>query len=321
MAFVPALQLTAGTLQSRSDVTSRRGALRSAAVSRRATVARRAAPTMILGKTIAETLQLDKKNKTLLALAAAAGIDINSVSGTLFAPTEAAFARLPAGAAEWLCERPDILRIVILRHVAPDTLTTPKLAGVGYLDNVYGGPLSYEGLGPIVKVGGQRVIVESSNRECSNGIIHSIEGVILPPGVSIPAFELPTTAPAVGASMVFSANPSVPSSRSQIRARGACDPSTVGGRRAMGLMRQLPFYMYGPPYNAPKQEDYEPISIAKPDVSFVDYQIFPPGSVVVVPDQVSAAKLNPVSGFSKYIGQVSRVKEGDAESEYSRLDS
>eukprot|EP00171_Calliarthron_tuberculosum_P021133 IDg21133t1 len=121
MAFVPALPLTASSLTSRSNVTARRGALHGAAISRRAMVARRAPPTMILDKTIAETLQISKKNKTLLALADAAGMDLSNVSGTLFAPTEAAFARLPAGAAEWLIEHPQILRTVLLRHVAPQT--------------------------------------------------------------------------------------------------------------------------------------------------------------------------------------------------------
>lgn len=318
MAFVPALPLTARNPHAQREMCTRQSSLQGAAVTRRANVVRRFAPTMILGKSIGETLNLESVNPTLCKLLAAAGIDLSNARGTLFAPTESAFARLPAGAKEYLLENLDVLRSVLSRHITPEVLTSPKLAGVGYIDGVMGGSLSYEGLGPIVKVGGQRVILESSNRECEGGIIHAIDGVLLPPGVTFPT---PTVSAAVGDSMVFAAYPPVQSGRSQDRARGACDPSTVGGRRAMGLMKQLPFYMYGPPFNAAKQEDYEPISIAKPDVASVDYQLFPPEAVVVNADELSAAKLIPVSGMSKYIGTGSRIKEGDGESNYSRLDS
>ena len=78
--------------------------------------------------------------------------------------------------------------------------------------------------------------------------------------------------------------------------------------------------MYGPPFNAAYQEDYEPISIAQPDVAAVDYQLMPPGSVIVTPDSVNADELNPVSGYSKYIGKTKRCVEGAGLSEYSKLD-
>jgi hypothetical protein len=76
---------------------------------------------------------------------------------------------------------------------------------------------------------------------------------------------------------------------------------------------------YGPPYNAAKQEDYEPISIAGESFasSEIDYQLFPPGTVVVVPDSVNANELNPISGMSKYIGNTKRLVEGSGQSDYS----
>lgn len=88
----------------------------------------------------------------------------------------------------------------------------------------------------------------------------------------------------------------------------------------MGLISQLPFWQYGPPFNAAKQEGYEPISIAVPECgASVDYQVMPPGTVIVTPDEVSAAKLSPSSGMSKYICKTQRLVEGDALNTYSLL--
>lgn len=318
MAFVPALPVVSSLAQ-HGTVTGNRRIQRTVTPARRSATVRRGAPTMILGKTIGETLKLDCMNPSLLALADAAGVDLESVSGTLFAPSETAFKRLPKGAVEWLCERPEIAKAILLRHILPDTVTTKQISGVGYFSGVDFGPeLGYEGLGAIVKVGGQPLYIEKSNRECSNGIIHAIDGFLLPPGVKLPAAsQLPAPAAVVGDSTVSAVYPSPALGRQEVRAKGAAYlNSTQGGRRAMGLVKQLPFWMYGPPYMASKQDDYEPISAAVPAAS-VDYQLMPPGSVVVTPDEVSAAKLIPVSGLSKYIGKGKRQVEGDAESSYA----
>lgn len=277
---------------------------------------------MIFGKTIKETLYLTKNYPTLLKLAEACNVDLD-VSGTFFAPSEAAFSRLPAGAIGCLLAKPEQARAILLYHVLPDrVLTTKQIKGCGFFESVMGGPLGYEGLGAIVRIGNGRLELESSNRECDNGTIHTIDTVLVPPGVKMPSLN-ETFVPSVSKytdSTIESQYATPGIARAQERARGACLPSTTGGRKAMGLVSQLPFYMYGPPFNAAKQEDYEPISIAQPDVAYVDYQLMPPGTVIVTPDAVSAADLLPVSGMSKYIGQTKRLVEGDAESDYSRID-
>ncbi len=319
MAFVLALPVL--TRSTQASLSSRRLTHRNVAkpaTSRSTVVCHHEEPGVVGGRSIAETLIHDSMNKTLVTLATAAGIDLSTVSGTLFAPTEQAFSRLPAGAAEWLIARPEVLRSIILRHVMAPVVTTKQIKGVGYFEGAYFGPqLAYEALGPILKVGGVPVVTDSSNRECSNGIIHAIDGILLPPGVSLPtSFELPAPAPLVGDSTVAAAYPSV---RNTKRAFGAVAPATSGGRKAMNLMKQLPFWMYGPPFNAAKQTDLEPISLA-PSLSkeySVDYQLLPAGSAVVAPDEVSAAKLNPVSGMSKYLGTGTRISGDGAQSPYA----
>lgn len=75
------------------------------------------------------------------------------------------------------------------------------------------------------------------------------------------------------------------------------------------------------PYNCAPQEDYEPISIAAPSPGIgVDYQLMPPGTVIVEPDSVNANELNPISGMSKYIGNTKKQVGDKVESDYSGLD-
>lgn len=178
------------------------------------------------------------------------------------------------------------------------------------------------GLGAIIKIGGMTILQESSNRECETGIYHVLESIMVPMGVTkAPAFAgYQPSVPFFTESTVASVYPTKP--LQSVRTYEAASlPSSVGGRKAMGLMKQLPFWMYGPPFNAAPQEDYEPISIAAPatDVS-VDYQLMPPGSVIFEPDSTDANELNPISGMSKYIGKTQKQVGDKAESDYSRLD-
>lgn len=179
----------------------------------------------------------------------------------------------------------------------------------------------HTGLGAVIKVGGMMVIQESSNRECETGIYHALESIMTPMGVTkASAFAgYQPSIPVFTESTVASVYPTKP--LQSVRTFEAASLSgTVGGRKAMGLIRQLPFWMYGPPFNAAIQEDYEPISIAAPVGASVDYQLMPPGTVIVEPDSTDANALNPISGMSKYIGKTQKQVGGKAESDYSRLD-
>lgn len=282
---------------------------------------------MTLGKTVKETLQSNPNFKTLLQLADAAGVDLDVSNCTVFAPSNRAFSRLREGLVAELLADPVSARAILLRHILPGhVLTSKMIKGSGFWDGVPGGPLPYEAIGPIVKIASQPLVNGYENDECDNGVVHTLGGIILDAPLYKPPSVSQYFAPSIPNlsqrdSIVAAVNPQPTIGYMEKRALGAASKcSTVGGRKAMGLIKQLPFWQYGPPFNAAKQEDYEPISIAQPGCSGVNYELMPPGTVIVDPQEVSAAKLIPISGMSKYIGTVKRMVGGDALSNYSRLD-
>jgi uncharacterized surface protein with fasciclin (FAS1) repeats len=204
--------------------------------------------TMATGQSVVECLKSFGNFKTLLNLSAVCGIDLDSVKGTLFAPNDAAFRYLKPGTLEAWYAKTDVAKAILLHHVLPgQVLTLAKITGVGYWEGTMGGPLSYEGLGGVIKVGGAMILQESSNREVNGAIIHSIDSLLTPLGVKpagIAAGYIPSIAN-MPESIVASVYPSVPSYGDSTRAFGAASmPATSGGRKAMGLIQQLPFWAY-----------------------------------------------------------------------------
>lgn len=243
-------------------------------------------------------------------------------NSTVFAPNDVAFDRMRPGLLDEILADSSYARAVVLRHILPGSvLTTKQIKGLGVWENIPGGPLEYQGIGSNVRIANATIVQESSNIECEAGTIHTVDTVLECPTVKPASFDqyYVSPVPHFGDSVVKTLYPAKMRSEQQRRAVGACLPSTTGGRKAMNLVQQLPFWMYGPPFNASKQVDLEPISCAEPEAS-VDYGVLPPGSVVVTPDEVSAAKLNPISGMSKHVGKMKRLVEGDGQSNYYRLD-
>lgn len=100
---------------------------------------------------------------------------------TVFAPTNAAFDALPAGALEALLmpENRDLLTDVLTYHVVPDEVTSDELE-TGVVDTLNGGLA--------VNVSPERVVVNDASVvqadvPASNGVIHAINRVLLPPGL------------------------------------------------------------------------------------------------------------------------------------------
>jgi len=125
---------------------------------------------------------------TLVAAVGAAGL-VETLQGdgpfTVFAPTDAAFAALPAGLVDKLLlpENKDLLVKILTYHVvAGKVMSTDVMAGE--VASVEGQNITITTEGG-VKVNGANVV--TVDIEASNGVIHVIDAVILPPDVDVAA--------------------------------------------------------------------------------------------------------------------------------------
>ena len=120
---------------------------------------------------------------TLAAALTAAGL-VDTLKGegpfTVFAPTDAAFAALPAGTVEDLLkpENKDKLTAVLTYHVVPGKVMSTDLTEGQKAATVQGGEVT------ITLDGGAKVngaSISTADIEATNGVIHVIDAVILPP--------------------------------------------------------------------------------------------------------------------------------------------
>lgn len=121
--------------------------------------------------------------KTLAAALQAAGL-VDTLKGpgpfTVFAPTDAAFAALPAGTLETLLkpENHDKLVAILTYHVVPGRVTANQVAGMQAAKTVEGDAVAIHASGGTVSVNDARVI--KADVPASNGVIHVIDKVLLP---------------------------------------------------------------------------------------------------------------------------------------------
>jgi uncharacterized surface protein with fasciclin (FAS1) repeats len=120
---------------------------------------------------------------TLLAAAKAAGLVETLQSAgpfTVFAPTDEAFAKLPAGTVENLLANPDQLRAILLYHVVPGKVMAADVVNLSSATTAEGSDIA-------IRVADGGVMIDNANVtatdiETSNGVIHVIDTVILPRG-------------------------------------------------------------------------------------------------------------------------------------------
>ena len=101
---------------------------------------------------------------------------------TVFAPTDEAFAELPAGTVENLL-RPEskaMLRRVLMYHVVPGKVMAADVVTISSAKAVSGDMLSIKVNGGTVMVDQARVV--KTDIAASNGVIHVVDTVLLPPG-------------------------------------------------------------------------------------------------------------------------------------------
>ena len=120
---------------------------------------------------------------TLAAALEAAGL-VDTLKGdgpfTVFAPTDEAFAKLPAGTVESLLEpeNREQLVAVLTYHVVPGRIAAADVVKLSNATTVNGADVKIEVSDSGVKVDDASVVV--TDIEASNGIIHVIDSVILP---------------------------------------------------------------------------------------------------------------------------------------------
>jgi uncharacterized surface protein with fasciclin (FAS1) repeats len=121
---------------------------------------------------------------TLAAALDAAGL-VETLQGpgpfTVFAPTDAAFAKLPAGTVETLLlpENKDQLTAILTYHVVPGTVMAADVVRVDEAETVNGQMLSVTVTGDAVMI--NEATITAADIGASNGVIHVIDTVVLPP--------------------------------------------------------------------------------------------------------------------------------------------
>lgn len=131
---------------------------------------------------IVEIASGNKDFTTLVVAVVAAGL-AETLSGagpfTVFAPTNEAFAKLPAGTVEELIkpENKEKLTAILTYHVVAGKALAADLSDGQLIKTVNGQEVSVS-VGDNVKVDG--AVVTTADLEASNGVIHVIDSVIIP---------------------------------------------------------------------------------------------------------------------------------------------
>lgn len=133
--------------------------------------------------TIAEIAIADGRFDTLVAALSAAGLAetfLQPGNYTVFAPTDDAFAALPAGTVEALLADPQgLLTTILLYHVVGDELSQNQLATDDYVPTLEGRSLTVNRDGSnIIDISGAKLLI--TDIQASNGTIHVIDSVLLP---------------------------------------------------------------------------------------------------------------------------------------------
>jgi uncharacterized surface protein with fasciclin (FAS1) repeats len=121
---------------------------------------------------------------TLVAAVKAAGL-VDALKGdgplTVFAPTDDAFAALPAGTLDSLLkpENKEQLKAILLYHVVSGKVMSTDLKGTINADTLEGDTIKIVAASSGVTVNGANVV--AADVAASNGVIHVIDAVLLPP--------------------------------------------------------------------------------------------------------------------------------------------
>ncbi len=146
-------------------------------------------PTFAQGKDIVDTAIGAGSFKTLVAAVQAAGL-VDTLKGagpfTVFAPTDEAFAKLPAGTVDNLLkpENKDQLAAILTYHVVAGNVKAADVVKLTSAKTVNGAEVKITVSGSSVKVNDSNVV--QTDIAATNGTIHVIDAVLLPPAAPAP---------------------------------------------------------------------------------------------------------------------------------------
>jgi len=118
---------------------------------------------------------------TLVAAVKAAGL-VDTLKGagpfTVFAPTDDAFKKLPAGTLDKLLADPEALKKILLYHVVAGKVMAADVVKMKSAKTVNGANIRIKTVGGVM-VNNAKVV--KTDIACTNGVIHVIDTVIMPP--------------------------------------------------------------------------------------------------------------------------------------------
>jgi uncharacterized surface protein with fasciclin (FAS1) repeats len=133
-------------------------------------------------KNIVETAAGAPQFSTLVSLVKKAGL-VGVLSGktnyTVFAPTNAAFAKVPKKTLNELASNKAMLKKVLLYHVLPGKVPASKVLKMKSATTAEGSKVTFSVRGKSAFVNDSKITM--TDIRCSNGIVHSINAVLLPP--------------------------------------------------------------------------------------------------------------------------------------------
>lgn len=130
---------------------------------------------------VADTIAAKPELSTLSSLVVKAGLtDTLKGAGpfTVFAPTNAAFAKVPAKTMEDLGKDPAKLKAVLTYHVVPGRVMAADVKN-GNAKTVNGANLALSKAGDFVTV--EDGMVQTADLSATNGVVHIVDSVLIPP--------------------------------------------------------------------------------------------------------------------------------------------
>ena len=133
------------------------------------------------GADIVDTAVAAGSFNTLVAAVKAAGL-ADTLKGpgpfTVFAPTDEAFAKLPAGTVDSLLKDPEKLKKILLYHVVSGKVMASDVVKMKVAKTVEGQNAKITAKGGMVMI--DNAHVSKTDIVCDNGVIHVIDTVIMP---------------------------------------------------------------------------------------------------------------------------------------------